>query len=422
MRRSLISAAPAIVPAAARRSSLTDKPNLFGRIWILLLIVFVDMVGFGIIIPYLPFWSEHYGATPDLVALLMTIYAGFQFVFAFPLGWISDNIGRKPVLALSVAGSVVSFGLLAVADSLWMIFLSRALGGIVGANISVAQAYIADVTDQEDRAKGMGLLGAALGLGFILGPALGGVLAGADEGNPDYRFTFWVAAGISGLSLLTCLFLMKEPDRRRAVADERGLRARLRAFGLVVSEPGVAIPILVAGIAGFAMAGLESTYALWTNREHGWGPQANGWFFAYIGIVLVIVQGGLVGPIARRFGEAWMLVAGLVILMLGMALVPASVTVWLVFVNGGLVALGYGMCSPALNSLTSRHAPAERQGAVMGVLQSAQSLARVAGPAFAGVLFARWGHDSPYIASAVILVVVIAVVAARFGRLTEPPR
>ncbi len=137
-------------------------------------------------------------------------------------------------------------------------------------------------------------------------------------------------------------------------------------------------------------------------------------------MVLVIVQGGLVGRIARRFGEARMLVAGLVSLMLGMALVPLSVTEWLVFVNGGLVAIGFGMCSPALNSLTSRNAPADRQGAVMGVLQSAQSLARVAGPAFAGVLFAQWGHNSPYVASAVILVAVIALVGARFSRLTVP--
>jgi DHA1 family tetracycline resistance protein-like MFS transporter len=394
-----------------------DKPPLFGRIWILLLIVFVDMVGFGVIIPFLPFWGERYGATPDLVALLMTVYAGFQFVFAFPLGWISDTIGRKPVLALSVAGSVVSFSLLAVADSLWVIFLSRALGGVVGANISVAQAYIADVTDAEDRAKGMGLLGAALGLGFIFGPALGGLLAGADPANPDYRLTFFVAAGISGASLLICLTLMREPARRTVLAAKRGLRARLRALGLIVSEPGVAIPILVAAIAGFAMAGLESTYALWTNREHGWGPKANGWFFAYIGVVLVLVQGGLVGRIARRFGEARMLIAGLVALTAGMALVPLSVTVPLVFVNGGLIAIGFGMCGPALNSLTSRNAPADRQGAVMGVLQSAQSLARVAGPAFAGVLFARWGHNSPYIAAAVILVGVLVLVGARFRRL-----
>ncbi len=401
---------------------MTDKPSLFSRIWILLLIVFVDMVGFGIIIPYLPFWGERYGASPDLVALLMTVYAGFQFVFAFPLGWISDNVGRKPVLALSLVGSVVSFGLLAVADSLLLIFLSRALGGIVGANISVAQAYIADVTDQQERAKGMGLLGASLGLGFILGPALGGVLAGADSGNPDYRLTFWVAAAISGISLLACLFLMKEPARRRAVALERGFRARLTAFGLIIREPGVAIPIIVAGVAGFAMAGLESTYALWTNREHGWGPQANGWFFAYIGVVLVIVQGGLVGPIARRFGEASMLMAGLIVLMLGMALVPFSSTIWLVFVNGGLVALGFGMVSPALNSLTSRNAPEERQGAVMGVLQSAQSMARVVGPAFAGVLFAQWGHHSPYYASAAILVLVVLWVAFRFRRLNAPQR
>ncbi|MEN8197030.1 MAG: MFS transporter, partial [Pseudomonadota bacterium] len=317
------------MPASSARTGAPVGAST-GAYAVLLLTVFIDMVGFGIIIPLLPFWAEHFDATPDLVALLMSVYAAFQFVFAFFWGWLSDRFGRKPILLISLFGSVTSFLLLGLADSLLMIFVSRALGGIMGANIAVAQAYIADVTTRENRAKGMGLLGAAFGMGFILGPALGGLLAGSDPANPDFRTPFYVAAGISMLSLMMGLIFLREPARHEGPQLPRNIVERFRAFAVVIAHPKVAWPILIAFIMGFAMAGLEATYALWLGRAHGWGGRGTGFFFAYIGVLLVIVQAGLVGRLSRRFGEAWVLVAGVTIMMLGFAMVPLSLTVPLI--------------------------------------------------------------------------------------------
>ncbi|MYK59376.1 MAG: MFS transporter, partial [Rhodospirillaceae bacterium] len=170
-----------------------DKP-LFRRLWVLCLIVFIDMVGFGVIIPSQPFWTKSFGATAFEIALVMSVYSACQFVFAFPLGWLSDRVGRKPVLLFSLLGSVVSFTLVGLADTLLMIVLARALGGAMSANIAVAYAYVADVTGGEERARAMGLLGASIGAGFVLGPFIGGVVAGPGPANPGQLAVFVGAA------------------------------------------------------------------------------------------------------------------------------------------------------------------------------------------------------------------------------------
>jgi DHA1 family tetracycline resistance protein-like MFS transporter len=396
---------------------LSSSPSVFGRIWVLLLVVFIDMVGFGIMLPYMPFWAEKFGATETAVTALMSIYAFFQFFCAFPLGWISDRWGRKPILALSIFGSVISFSLLAVADSLWMMFLSRGLGGVMGANIAVAMAYVADVTEADERAKGMGLMGAAFGLGFILGPAFGGLLSMGDPAQADHRLAFGIAAGVCAFATVMTLVVLKEPARHKE-AIAHGLIARLRTFSEVLRQPLVLLPILIGTIAGVAMAGLEGTYALWVERAHGWGPFEVGLFFAYIGTVLVLVQGGAVGPVAARFGEARMLMAGLIILCLGMALIPPSLSIVMVGISGALVAIGYAFCDPAISSLISRNAPPDRQGAVMGVLQSANSLVRIVGPVFAGALFQFLGRDAPYVSGAII-VALAALLAVRLLRAND---
>ena len=292
-----------------------------------LLIVFVDMVGFGIIIPFLPFWAEKYGAGPAIVALVMSVYSACSFLSSFPLGWLSDRWGRKPVLLLSIAGSAVGFAILAMAHSLWLVFLARALGGVFGGNVAVAQAYVADTTDSAGRAKGMGLMGAAFGLGFVFGPAIGGLLAGPDPANPNFRLTFWVAFGISMFAAVLGLFLLREPERHRDIGASLSPVERAKVLVDAIRLPGVTVPILVGFVVIFAMAGLEATYALWTNRTHGWGPKENGYFFACVGIVLVLVQAGLIGPTSRRIGDRKMLILGVGVLMIGMVLVPASLTV-----------------------------------------------------------------------------------------------
>lgn len=389
-----------------------------GAVVVLLLTVFVDMVGFGIIIPFLPFWAEHFEATPDLVAGLMAVYAAFQFVFAFLWGWISDKWGRKPVLLISLAGSVLSFTWLGFAETLGTLFAARALAGAMGANISVAHAYIADVTEPEDRARFMGFLGASLGLGFILGPAIGGFLAGSDPANPDFRTPFLGAAGISFLALLLGLFFLREPSRHAPPELPRGPAARFRAFAVVMAEPGVAFPIVLIAMMSFAMGGVEATFAMWTERALGWGPREIAWFFAYIGVVLVLVQGGLVGRLVKAQGEALVARVGIAAMAVGIGMVPLVDSVPLILVSGGLIALGIGLGNPSLNGLTSRNAPEHSQGAVMGASQSAQALARIFGPATAGVLFATFGRDAPYLVDAAVLLLALAlaVYASRVGK------
>lgn len=384
---------------------MSDSTRRKGALFALLLTVFIDMVGFGIIIPFMPFWAEHFDATPDMVTLLFATYSAVAFFFSFFWGWASDRWGRKPVLLLSLMGSVMSFVWLGFADALWVLFAARALGGVFGANITVAQAYIADVTAPEDRAKGMGLMGAAFGMGFVIGPAIGGLLAGPDAANPDFRTPFLVAGAVSFVGVLTGLIFLREPERHRPPEISRSMGARFRSFGLVIAHPGVAMPVLVLAIMGFAMAGLESTLALWTERAHGWGPRETGYFFGFIGVMLVIVQGGIVGRAVRRFGESRVAPFGAFTMMVGIGMIPWCATVPLVLLSGALIVLGYGLGNPALNGLVSRNAPDHIQGAVLGASQSAQALCRVFGPITAGALFAAFSPDMPFLVGGAILAV-----------------
>lgn len=371
----------------------------------LLLTVFIDMVGFGIIIPLTPFWAERFGATPALVTLLFATYSAFALVFSFVWGWVSDRWGRKPVLILALMGSVMSFTWLGLADALWMLFAARALGGIFGANIAVAQAYIADITPPEDRAKGMGMMGAAFGLGFVLGPAIGGLLAGPDPADPDFRTPFFVAAGVSFIAVVVGMVFLREPERHADTSVPRGVIERLRGFAAVMSHPRIAWPIVVIVMMAFVMAGLESTLALWTERAHHWGPRETGYFFAYIGVLLVVVQGGLVRVAVKYLDEATCAPASIAAMTIGIGMIPWCDAIWLVYLSGALIALGYGLGNPILNALISKGAPGDIQGAVLGASQSAQSLCRILGPITAGALFSGFGRDMPYYVGGAILVV-----------------
>lgn len=375
---------------------------------VIFLIVFIDMAGFGIVIPFLPFWAEHYGAAPDVVTLLMASYSAAQFIFAPALGWASDRWGRKPVLLVSILGNVASFVWLAFAGSLLGVFAARLVAGVTGANIAVAQAYVADVTPGEGRARGMGLVGAAIGLGFVFGPAIGGVLAGPDAAHPDFQTPFLAGAAVSAVASLLTLALLREPERHKAAAAEfMTPRGRIAAFASVVGRPAVALPILIVGLITFVMGGMESTFALWAERQLSWGPRFTGYFLTYVGICMALVQGGAIGPLVRRFAEARLVLAALVLFAASMFLIPASTSLALVLVAGALMAVGAGLGQPSLSSLISRSAPQDMQGGVMGASQSAQSLGRIFGPAIAGVLFSEIGRGAPYIAGGVILLLCL---------------
>ena len=275
-----------------------------GALTALLITVFMDMVGFGIIIPLTPFWAERFGAAPDTVTLLFATYSAFGLAFSFLWGWASDRWGRKPVLLASLMGSVLSFLWLGFAEALWMLFAARAVGGISGANVAVGQAYIADVTTEKNRARGFGLFGAAFGLGFVLGPAIGGILAGPDPADPDFRTPFMVAAAMSFVGVVFGLVFLPEPKRRERSGARYSVPAQLAGFARIVAMPAVAVPLLCFTMLGFVMGGLESTFAIWAEREVRWGPRETGFFFAYIGVLLIVVQGWLVSVLVKRYGEA----------------------------------------------------------------------------------------------------------------------
>lgn len=391
---------------------------------VLFLIVVVDLIGFGIIIPLLPLYAEVMNAEPEVIGLMMATYSLAQFVAAPFWGRTSDRVGRRPVLLVSLAGSVAAYVWLGYADNIWMLFGARAVGGFMAGNIATAFAYVADVTTRETRAKGMGLIGAAFGLGFVIGPAIGGILAGHDPVHADYRTPALAAAALSALALGLGLVFLKEslaPEiRARLAARPRG--TRLRMFKDALSQPNVGLLIALSFLATFAFAGLESTFALWSKRQFGWGPAQNGYLFAYIGVLGAIVQGGLIGRLNRRFGEARLIVQGAAALAVGIALIPFATNLALLLVVMAVAGYGFSVISPALSSLISLQVADEDQGGTMGVTRAATTLARVAGPAWAGALFGLVGRDWPYYAGALVMAAVTVVAWRARPRFPHPAK
>ena len=373
---------------------------------IMLLVVFTDLVGFGVVIPLLPFYGEHFGASPMTVTMLLATFSGCQLIAAPLWGRLSDRIGRRPIVLISTATSVLAYVWLASADALWMLFAARALQGISAGNISVAQAYIADVTKPANRAKGMGMMGAALGLGFIVGPAIGGQLAGGDPTALTVALPAYAAAGFSALALVLAALLLTEslPTERRAEAA-RNRPGRLAQIRDAFARPGLRRLMILFFTTTFAFAGMETTFALWALARFNWGPRQVGELFAMVGIVLVVIQGGLIGRLTQRFGEARMLLVGTITIGLGLALMAAALVPAVGIAASCLLALGMGMAQPSISSLISREAAATEQGSVLGVNQSVGSLARLLGPAAAGVAFTIGGPSAPYLLGAALMVV-----------------
>jgi DHA1 family tetracycline resistance protein-like MFS transporter len=377
---------------------------------ILFFIVFIDLVGFGIVIPLLPYYALHFQATPLEVTTMMAMFSLAQF-FASPFwGRMSDKIGRKPVLMVSLTCSVLSYLWLGFADQLWMLFAARLLAGAGAGNISAAQAYISDVTSEENRAKGMGMIGAAFGLGFTFGPAVGGLLAGANPTAASLARPAFAAAVLSAIALVLALVLLKEslaPENRNAARRPGRVAMAQDAF----RRPGLRHLIILFFLTTTAFAGLESTFALWANSAFGWGPLQVGWVFFFVGLVLAAVQGGLVGRLTKRFGEARLATYGAVLLTIGLFILPFSPDLGVVLVVMALLSIGLGILNPAVTSLVSRAAGADERGGILGVNQSGQSLARILGPLIAGAVYGAAGRSAPYYIGALIMAAVVAMAA-----------
>ncbi len=379
------------------------------------LIVFVGLLGFGIILPLLPLYAAQFGASPFVAGMLLASYSLMQLVATPYLGALSDRIGRRPVLIISQVGTLLSFVLLGLANTLPLLFVARILDGISGGNISIAQAYISDVTDEKDRAKAFGVIGAAFGLGFILGPAIGGVLSH----GANYHLPAFVAAGISLISLLLTIFMLPESltahkrnaHRRPRIIDVDGLR---RAF----SYRQLGLLLVIFFLFNLAQSGFQGLFALFNNQKFGFGAKETGYLLAYVGALAVLLQGGGIGPIVRRFGESLTLQAGLVLGVLGFVW-TGLVASWPILLLALLpVALGLGMATPTTNSLISRESPPEERGQVLGISQSIAALARVIGPLFAGFAleYATW---LPFVVAA-LLVAIAAGLAVRLAPPTRP--
>ena len=375
----------------------------------LFLIVLVDLIGFGLVIPLLPFYALRFTASPQQVTVLLAVYSLMQ-LFTAPLwGRLSDRVGRRPVLMVSMTASVLAYFWIGSATALWMLFAARAVAGACAGNIAAAQAYIADITKPEDRAKGMGVIGAAFGLGFIIGPALGGILAGNDPATADIETPAWVAAGLSFLALGGVALLLPESlpaERRSGLAPARN---RLMSIWHILRRPVLSRLILIFFLVILAFAGMESTFALWAIGQFGWGPRQVGYIFSYVGVISALLQGGLIGRLNRLFGEERLLVCGLVLIGAGLVALPFARGLALLAVAVSALALGMGLMQPSLNSLISRRAGRDEQGEVMGVSQSTGSLSRVLGPAAAGFFFAEFGRNAAFFWGAALVAAALAV-------------
>lgn len=371
----------------------------------LLLIVIIDLIGFGLVIPLLPFYAERFNATPDVVTLVLAIYSLAQLISAPLWGHLSDRVGRRPVLLISLAGVSLSYVWLASAESLWTLFAARALCGLMAGNITAAFAYVADITTPENRARGMGMMGAAWGLGFIAGPALGGILAGPHAMTADFETPSLVAAGLSATALVLGLILLKESLPAEVRASNRdSKRVPMRALiAQTFSNRELAFWIGLTFAATLVLASMETTFAMWTERAFGWGPRPNGYLLAFVGIINALIQGGLTGRLTKRFGERRLVAQGALALAVGCALFSLSTTPAMLVGVMVIMSYGFSVMFPAMNSLVSRSAGSERQGGVLGLSRSASTLGRVIGPAIGGVLFAFLGRNAPYVGSAILM-------------------
>lgn len=383
---------------------------------ILFLIVFIDLVGFGLVIPLLPFYAERFAATPLQMTALFATYSLMSMLAAPLWGRLSDRVGRRPVLMASMAAAALAYGWLALATRLWMLFAARAFAGACAGNIAAAQAYIADVTPPEKRAKGMGMIGAAFGLGFIIGPVVGGVVAGNNVATADLRTPGLIAACLSAVACLGVVALLPES---LSAARELIARSRLAAARAAFARPALARLLVVFFLVILAFSGMETTFAWWAIAQFGWGPRATGFVFFYVGLLSAAMQGGAIGPLTRRFGEERLMLAGLALIAVGLLILPLARGVPVLLLSMTALALGMGAMQPSINSLISRRAGAQQQGEVMGVAQSVGSLSRVLGPIVAGLLFTQFGRQSPFLWGA-LLVLGALLVGWRLARRLAP--
>ena len=410
------------------------KGNLFS----IFLIVFIDLLGFGLILPLLPFYAEQYGATPFIVGLLTASYAAAQLIGAPVLGRLSDRFGRRPILLVSIFGTLLGFLLLGLADPLGkalasplgisanlsvlgVLFFSRILDGLTGGNITVAQAYITDVTDASNRAKGLGLVGAAFGLGFILGPATGGLLSTWGYGVPAF-----VAAGLASLNLLSVAFYLPESLTAEMRAQRQAVGVQkppftLRALWTALNRPRVGPLLHIRFFFGLAFAVFQSVFALYAQYRLGLDARRTGFILAYVGLLSVLVQGVGIGRLSKRYSDTQLIFSGTIVM--GMALLGWAFTpnVWVLLVLLLPLAMSGGVLNTVLSSALTKSVYPEEIGGTLGLAASVESSTRVLAPSAGGFLLGQLGAWAPGIFAAALMGWVVSFAYRRLVVNPDPP-
>jgi len=375
------------------------------------LTVLIDFTGFGIIIPLLPFWAEHLGANAVEVGLILTVYSLAQFIFLPVLGRFSDRFGRRSIILWSLVVEAISLALTALSGSLVVLLVARFIGGMGAANLGTAQAVVSDTTTPAERAKGMGFIGAAIGLGFVLGPAIGGGLATLGLTAP-----FWFAAGVALINAALVFFLLPETRPARIAAADALARPQAGfVAGLLetLRSPAVTRLIAVNLLYTLAFTAMEAMFPLFSQREFGWGATQNAYIFVFVGVIMVVVQGGLVGRLSKLWGVQTLLVIGLALLVAGLLLLPLGTTLAVMLIAVGVLSAGSGAVSSMSSALASLATPEETQGQTLGVIQSSGGLGRVLGPVAAGWVFVAAGAGAPFVIGGLLVALALLVALPR---------
>ncbi len=380
------------------------------------LTIFLDLLGFGLVLPFLADEARAaFGVSTFVGSLLASIYSLMQFLFVPVWGRISDRVGRRPVLLWSIAATAVGmsslgFSLVFGHAVIWL-FLARAFSGMATANLGVASAYIADVTSPADRARGMGMIGMAFGLGFILGPAVGGSLAEITILGRHGAVPCFVAGALSLVNLTWAFFGLGEslPTEKRSGTTRSLSPLNIEAARTAFAKPGVAFAVLVNFIAVLSFTNLDQTFRFFNADLFQMSQKQTGFALAFIGIVAAVVQGGMIRPLSRRFGDSRLIRVGIGIqaVAFGMLVVSPSFGMWFLFVSGAVLALGNGLAQPSVSAFISKKASASEQGATLGTSQSAASLARMFGPAMGGFLYTAAGPRSPYLTASIGMAIAL---------------
>lgn len=394
--------------------------------------VFINLVGFGLVVPLLPFFAQSLKAEAWQITLMFSAYSLGQF-FAEPFwGRLSDRIGRKPVLLMTLIANALGYLMLAFVPNIWLAIAVRLFTGLGAGNISTVQGYVADVTPPEQRAGRMGLIGAAFGLGFIVGPGLGGLLTQPQLGRLGYQLPIFLAAALAAVAAVGVVVFLRES---RAKADPAAPRPAFLAGLKDARDNAVVSRVLVVTLiymAGFSA--MESVFGLWSESRYQWGAREVGLSFMIVGIVSTLNQGFFAGRLARRFGESRVLATGM--LLFGTSLVlqvlapvawfPATrlelggltipvVQGWIIPIVMAIGACGMSLAMPNISAMISRASPPDRQGAMLGLNMASSSVARIFGPMIAGALFSGLGHDWPFVIGA-LLTIPAALMAINAGR------